>query len=139
MAAAGKHLFIYGTLMSTATGSFGRVARGRLHREARSLGAATIRGRLYDLGWQPGLVLGEDGIELVHGEAVLLASPEATFEWLDTYEGFDPHNSGLSEYARVELPIRLATGEALTAWVYHYVEDASEARPIADGCWKPRG
>ncbi|HKZ96611.1 MAG TPA: hypothetical protein VJ045_06485 [Hyphomicrobiaceae bacterium] len=35
-------------------------------------------------------------------------------------------------------PIRLAAGEALTAWVYHYVEEAHETRPIASGRWKPR-
>jgi gamma-glutamylcyclotransferase (GGCT)/AIG2-like uncharacterized protein YtfP len=44
------HLFVYGTLMSTASGAFGKAMRERLQREAQLVGPAAIQGRLYDLG-----------------------------------------------------------------------------------------
>ena len=46
------HLFVYGTLLSTA----GHPMGVRLRREARLIGAASIQGRLYRVSWYPGLV-----------------------------------------------------------------------------------
>ena len=54
-------LFVYGTLMSTATGAMGRGPRARLDRASRILGPASVTGHLYDLGRYPGLVLKAPG------------------------------------------------------------------------------
>lgn len=127
-------LFAYGTLMTAAhASSMGQRERERLAREARSLGAATLAGRLVDLGRYPGLVVGGDGV--VHGEALRLADPEATLTWLDAYEGIVPGRRELAEYERAERTIRLQTGQDVTAWVYVYLRDIAAKAEIPGGRW----
>lgn len=127
-------LFAYGTLMTRAQASrTGRRERDRLASEARSLGAATLPGRLLDLGRYPGLVERGDG--LVHGEALHLADPETTLRWLDAYEGIGPGSTGDAEYCRVERTIRLESGQELTAWVYLYQRDGADRPEVPHGRW----
>ena len=47
-------LFVYGTLMRVSRAAMGVRPRARLNREARFVGAATVHGRLFDLGAYPG-------------------------------------------------------------------------------------
>lgn len=128
MIRAGICLFVYGTLMSAATSSLGQRERKRLHREARCLGPATVRGQLYHVGPCPALTDGDDSAGSVHGEAFLLTRPKATFGWLDRFEAPD--------YARVERSILLASGDCRNAWVYVYVGATGQARAIASGRWR---
>lgn len=136
MARQGSHLFVYGTLMSAATGALGHAHRARLARETRSLGPATMAGaKLYDLGRYPGLVeSGHDG-DVVHGEALLLLNPVRTFSWLDPYEDISPSDPANSAYARLERPVRLARGEVITAWVYVFLRDVANRRLVPGGRW----
>jgi gamma-glutamylcyclotransferase (GGCT)/AIG2-like uncharacterized protein YtfP len=132
----GRHLFVYGTLMSTAAGALGRAQRERLARESRGLGPAAMAGaRLYDLGRYPGLVESSQGSDVVHGEVVALLNPQRTLAWLDAYEGVLPGDPSLSEYARLERPIQVARGETLQAWVYVFLRDVARRRRIANGRW----
>ena len=135
MTASNRHLFVYGTLMGCASGRLGQSQRERLAREALSLGAATLRGALHNLGDYPGFVESGGG-GIVHGEALMLAEPSATFPWLDAYEGIQVEASGASDYARREHEIRLASGETLSAWVYVYLGDTAGARRIESGRWE---
>jgi gamma-glutamylcyclotransferase (GGCT)/AIG2-like uncharacterized protein YtfP len=130
-----RHLFVYGTLMSTAPGVFGKAMRERLQREAQLVGPAAIHGRLYDLGRYPALVDSEDPADLVHGEVFVLHEPSKSLAWLDKYEGIIPGQHGHSEYQRVERPVQLASGERITAWVYLYRKSIARARRIASGRW----
>lgn len=134
-------LFVYGTLRSTATSRLGREQRARLQREGRSLSAAVVRGRLYDLGRYPGLVGSDDMADLVHGEIFELREPALSLTWLDAYEGVQPDLPELGEYRR-ETWLALLEREALpdtqrgmTAWVYVCARDLSAARRIAGGRW----
>jgi gamma-glutamylcyclotransferase (GGCT)/AIG2-like uncharacterized protein YtfP len=131
------YLFVYGTLMSTAAGALGKGMRERLQREARLLGAATIRGRLYDLGRYPALVDSDDPAELVHGEVFALHAPRMSFAWLDKYEGIVPGRHGHNEYERVERPVRLDSGQEITAWVYLYRKSIAGVPRITTGRWGP--
>jgi gamma-glutamylcyclotransferase (GGCT)/AIG2-like uncharacterized protein YtfP len=137
MKSSGAHLFVYGTLTSAAPRGLGRGERDRLYREARPLGAATIHGRLFDLGRYPGLVDGREEADTAHGEAFLLTAPDTTFAWLDIYEGCHDSRCGRDDYARVLRQIRLVTGETLTAWVYLYRKVLVRARRIPSGRWQP--
>jgi len=65
------HLFVYGTLLSSA----GHPMGARLGREARLIGEASIEGRLYSLGRYPGLVDVVDRESRVHGEVFVLKEP----------------------------------------------------------------
>ncbi len=66
-----QHLFVYGTLMSGAGHRMG----ARLQREARLVGPARIKGRLYDLGAYPALVETGPADGDVHGEVFELIDP----------------------------------------------------------------
>lgn len=136
MQTAPRHLFVYGTLMSAATGALGHAQRARLQRETRSLGPATMaRARLYDLGRYPGLVESDNAADVVHGEALLLLDAQRTFTWLDPYEDISAADPAHDMYARRERAIRLARGEVVTAWVYVFLDDVAHRRLIAGGRW----
>ena len=125
------HLFVYGTLLSTA----GHPNGPRLQREARLVGEASIAGRLYRIKHYPGLVEGTDSQERVHGEVYVLNNPVSALKWLDAYEGIVPGALDRNEYERVERPVRLASGEQITVWVYLYCKDVARFRLIPDGRW----
>ena len=127
-------LFVYGTLMCWAASDYGRDNRKRLHASATSLGPATVRGCLYDLGAYPGFVTSNEAADVVHGEVLRLDDPDAVFPWLDAYEGIVPGAPG-GEYERVTIEARLAGGETITAWVYLCRLDVSLLPRIADGRW----
>lgn len=128
-------LFVYGTLMSAASDELGRPMRERLQREARSLGAAAIHGRLYDLGDYPGLRDGTGNGEVVHGEVFRLDDPEAVFLWLDAYESIVPNDPAASEYERARRSVTLADGTTVTASVYLYRTQPAQEGYRPDGRW----
>ncbi|MGH6815663.1 MAG: gamma-glutamylcyclotransferase family protein [Hyphomicrobiaceae bacterium] len=130
------YLFVYGTLMSSAAETLGRVQRARLRREGRSLGPATTTGRLYDLGRYPGLIERAQPGDVVHGEVYALDDDSASLGWLDAYEGIVPGRP--SDYTRTERAVRLASGETVTAWMYVATRDVSRARHIRSGRWEAR-
>jgi gamma-glutamylcyclotransferase (GGCT)/AIG2-like uncharacterized protein YtfP len=123
------HLFVYGTLLSTAGHPMGT----RLGREAKLIGQASIAGVLYRLGQYPGLIASADLQKRVHGEVFALNNPEASLTWLDAYEGIVPGDEQ-NEYQRVERDVQLASGEELAVWVYLY-RKKPQGQPIASGRW----
>jgi gamma-glutamylcyclotransferase (GGCT)/AIG2-like uncharacterized protein YtfP len=125
------HLFVYGSLMSTARHPMGE----RLRAEAQLIGAATIQGRLYRVSWYPGVVESADPGDRVHGEVYVLGDPGRALAWLDAYEGIAADNDASAEYTRLERPVRLATGEETAAWVYLYRKDVSGLALVAEGRW----
>ena len=125
------HLFVYGTLLSSA----GHPMGARLGREARLLGEATIAGcRLYSLGRYPGLVEVVDAKAIVHGEVFALNNPAASLVWLDAYERISPDTPN-NDYERCERNVLLASGEELTAWVYLYRTSVVGLPVVPDGRW----
>lgn len=122
--AAQRHVFVYGTLR-----------RGQrnditcLRPAPRFLGAARIRGTLYDLGDYPGLVLG--GSDWVQGE-VYAIEPELERQ-LDLIEEVAPVPSG--EYQRRQVQVEL-NGQTLRCLVYEIAPERVRAMPrIASGDW----
>jgi gamma-glutamylcyclotransferase (GGCT)/AIG2-like uncharacterized protein YtfP len=136
--AESDHLFVYGTLMSSARAArLGARERTRLRRESSSLGPASMPGRLYDLGAYPALVLSVGGRGLVRGELLKLDDPAVALSWLDAYENAAP-GSGHKEYRRSIRQARLASGALVDAWVYEYLGSVARALPVASGRWLPR-
>ena len=125
------HLFVYGSLMSSAAHPMGE----RLRREARLVGEATIRGRLYRISWYPGVVIGPEPGERVYGEVYALEDPDRALAWLDAYEGILPERHDKNEYERAEQPVRLASGKEITAWVYLYRGDVAGLSALPGGRW----
>ncbi len=130
-----RNLFAYGTLMTTAVGVLGRAQRARLMREAKSLGPASVRGRLFDLGSYPGLVEPHGDGEIVYGELLELIDPARSLVWLDAYEGIVPGDHPHNAYRRLQYDVRLASGERRAAWIYLYQGALTRARLISEGRW----
>jgi gamma-glutamylcyclotransferase (GGCT)/AIG2-like uncharacterized protein YtfP len=128
--AMNPNLFVYGSLLST----IGHPSGERLRREARLLGAASMPGQLYRVGWYPGLVEAA-GDSCVHGELYALADPAGSLAWLDDYESIVPGKEADNEYVRAERAVQLVSGERLTAWVYLYQWDITGRQLVADGRW----
>lgn len=131
-------LFVYGTLMrAAATAAMGRDMRARLEAEGDWLGAATLSGRLYDLGAYPGLIRATPNGDRVHGEVYRLRDPRASFVWLDAYEGI-PAGQTLSghEYERVVDRAARPDGSSLDVWIYGLISAPDGARFVADGRWR---
>lgn len=115
-------LFVYGTLKRGSANPWSR----RLWSQAVFLGAATVAGRLYDLGAFPALVETADGDSVVQGELAELAATQL-LELLDAYEG--------PQYERVLRSARLEDGTEREAWVYVWRAPLGRARLIAGGRW----
>ncbi len=132
------HLFVYGTLMSTASGALGRDMRLALRREARLIGTATVRGRLYDLGNYPGLVAGNNPAEIVHGEVLAMMDPDNSLVKLDAYEGIARGPRAVGEYHRVMVEATLDAGGQVLAWTYLFNRPVMGLPQVRSGRWKPR-
>ncbi len=116
-------LFVYGTLMRGGRGFPGW--RGRL--QARCLGAAQARGRLYDFGAYPAAVFDPAAGSPISGELYRLGRPQG-MPLLDAYEG--------PLFARARVEVQPESGPPVIAWAYALARPAPSARLIA--AWKPR-
>lgn len=119
-------LFVYGSLLPG-------LPLHPLLTPAIPLGPGSIQGRLYDLGDYPGAVEAEEG--RVHGEAYRLRDP-GLLARLDDEEGYDPADEAASLYLRRRLPVTLADGRVLPAWVYLYAGPLEQAAPVPSGDWR---
>jgi gamma-glutamylcyclotransferase (GGCT)/AIG2-like uncharacterized protein YtfP len=105
-------LFIYGTLHpDRAPREIAATARC-----LTSIGRATIRARLLDLGAYPGIVL-DDTAAPIPGE--LFSVPDAaTLAALDAYEDYRPHDPANSLFLRTKAVVTLDDGSEKSCWVY---------------------
>lgn len=125
-------LFVYGTLRR---GSAHPMAH-RLAMQSDFLGRGTIGGKLYSLGFYPGLAAAESQSHRVHGEVVRLRHPAFSFTWIDLYEGCGPNAPEPHDFRRVVVPVTLNSGAPVEAWVYTYLKRISAARHVPGGRWK---
>lgn len=120
-----KHLvFVYGTLRRGGLRAMPEVFPG-----AKLVGRATVRGRLYDLGEYPGLLL-LDGASGARVAGEVYAVGEETLGELDAVEAAD-------DYRRRRVEATLDAG-ASPCWVYVGGRDAqfySRHPLIASGDW----
>jgi gamma-glutamylcyclotransferase (GGCT)/AIG2-like uncharacterized protein YtfP len=134
-----QRLFVYGTLMSSARGAYGQVARARLLGEAPHRVAAHTLGELYELGQYPGLVVRDDPNDkttnVVHGQLVLLPDEKATLSWLDEYEAISTAPHADNEYVRQLRDVTVADGSTVSAWIYVYVKSVAGLARIQGGRW----
>jgi gamma-glutamylcyclotransferase (GGCT)/AIG2-like uncharacterized protein YtfP len=136
-APATQRLFVYGTLLSTAAGDYGKGARLRLISEAfpRRF-PATTAGRLYELGQYPGLVASSAAPDIVHGQLLLLSDPAATLPWLDEYEMISSAPHAGNEYVRQLRDVSIIGGQTVSAWSYLYLKSVVGLPRIPSGRWQ---
>jgi gamma-glutamylcyclotransferase (GGCT)/AIG2-like uncharacterized protein YtfP len=117
-------LFVYGTLMSSDEEMSDFLKNG-----ARFLGKGVVKGRMYDLGEFPGIVVDQSG--KIHGEVYEITRPEI-WESLDRYEGA-PYL-----YTRETVECDLGS-KTVMVQVYNLVKGQEMNRPvITSGDWKRR-
>jgi gamma-glutamylcyclotransferase (GGCT)/AIG2-like uncharacterized protein YtfP len=113
-----SHLFVYGTLRR------GGPMHALLEPGACWVGAARLRGRLYDLGPFPGLAEGRRG-DWVQGELYRIGRADLLAA-LDRYEG--------RAFRRViREVVRADDDSAVSAWVYLFAGSLRGRRRIASG------
>ena len=114
-----RHVFVYGTLRAG-----GRNDIGRLRPAPEYVGRAEVPGRLFSLGWYPGLLLGGSDAEPVVGEVYAIdAALEAV---LDRIEAIVPGPD--SEYFKREIPVKV-DGRCIECLVYEVNPAAVQGRP----------
>jgi gamma-glutamylcyclotransferase (GGCT)/AIG2-like uncharacterized protein YtfP len=123
------YLFIYGTLMpSEADDEIAHIVR-----RLRRLGAAYVRGRLYNFGEYPGAVIDHSANTLVRGELVELPADKGILDALDKYEEFNPSKPQKSLFVRKKAKIKLASGRTVEGWIYVYNRNPGNAPLIRGG------
>jgi gamma-glutamylcyclotransferase (GGCT)/AIG2-like uncharacterized protein YtfP len=129
-----EYLFVYGTLLGrTPDPAVNRVLR----RYCGDAGAASVWGRLYRLGWYPGLAVDTGAPQRVQGRLLRLDAPSLCWSVLDAYEGYLPGAPARSEFVRKRIVVRRKSdGSVLVAWTYVYNGDPGRGRPIRD--WRRR-
>jgi gamma-glutamylcyclotransferase (GGCT)/AIG2-like uncharacterized protein YtfP len=98
-----------------------------------SVGAASIAGRLYDLGEYPGAIADEQASERVVGWIYEIPPGDAALKQLDAYEGIDPKNSAASLFLRRRAVAELAGGGQIDCWLYAYNRAVEGRSLIVDG------
>lgn len=132
-----RHIFTYGTLMSSATGDLGAAERALLRAFASCVGPAAIRGSMFDAGACPGVVLEGRARDVVCGELWRIpGSMPDLVEALDRYEGCAARCPLPHPYARRRIRVRQAGGRRVTAWIYLWVKSTDGLVRIDDGCWR---
>ena len=96
-------LFVYGTLHpDRAPAEIAEVVRG-----FRQIGRGSVRGKLFDLGEYPGVVL-DGGGGVVNG--VVFTLPDGVLARLDAYEG--------GSFERERVRVEMADGSRRECWMY---------------------
>ncbi len=116
------YLFVYGTLKRSF--SLHKYLQG-----ACFLGEGYIKGfEMYDLGSYPGIVPGNG---IVYGEVYQVYPADLALVDEIEAEG--------EEYQRRLVPVFLASGDVLEAFVYVYLGDVSLRPVVANGIWSKKG
>lgn len=110
-----RHIVFYGTLRR----GHPKHAELGLPRALRYIGPRAVRGALFELGEYPGLVAGDDTVEVELYEI----RDDSVLERLDRYEGFDPTRPAESPFVRETIHVRRLAhsgGLECLAWVYRF-------------------
>lgn len=124
------NVFVYGTLRAAEANDIRRVAASHGFTEPRLVGFTSVRGKLYDFGHYPGLVVDDAGIP-VPGEVYEIDCGLVPI--LDEIEEVYPGVEGLFIGRDVNL---LVAGELITCRFYPVAACAVQgAAKISDGDW----
>ena len=110
-------IFVYGTLRRELGLGLSQLLRSK----GEFIGAATLQGRLYDVGHYPAAIPSEQSNDEVSGDVYRLAQPGPVLAILDEYEGCDPGATEPTQYRRILASVRLSSdGREIEAWFYAY-------------------
>lgn len=108
-------LFVYGTLQS----SFENEMAVFLRENATFFCKGTVKGKLFLLGWYPGLMLDNTGIE-IHGQVFeVYQNEELVLKRLDEYEGVE-----MCDFRRILGEVDTKYGN-INCWLYESLIDST--------------
>jgi gamma-glutamylcyclotransferase (GGCT)/AIG2-like uncharacterized protein YtfP len=128
MHTAADRLFIYGSLLS----GMEPPAMSDVVRRMKFVCNATIRGKLYDFGPFPGVLL-DEAAGVVKGRIVEV--PGDCWDRLDRYEACPLPDSLDGLFRRIKTTARRDDGRPIDCWIYVYNQDISRAKLVETGCW----
>lgn len=128
----GPYLFVYGTLRPGHSGKGSRMMR-KLMADAVHIGRGRARGKLFRVGWYPGLVSSTKPNEYVVGDVFRLPRESGLLTKLDRYEDASTKQDPNREYIRRRKVVTLDSGDQVVAWAYVYNRPVSRTRLIEDG------
>jgi len=120
-------LFVYGTLL-VANNEFASY----LTRNSTFCCRGKIKGKLYDAGHYPALVIDSKDNYDVWGTVYRLKNPQEVLKQLDFYEGFGEGEDQPYLFVREALLIETDQG-LITCWVYLYNRPVATLREITTG------
>lgn len=128
-----QNVFVYGTLRAGEVNDIGEAAARHDIAEPEWLGTATVRGRLFDFGAYPGLVVDTVDDRCVDVKGDIYAIDDALVAVLDEIEAVYPGVEGLFLAREVSLDV---DGEPLACRFYPVAAKAVQGLPeIASGDW----
>ncbi|MEO0424622.1 MAG: gamma-glutamylcyclotransferase family protein [Pseudomonadota bacterium] len=136
------HLFVYGTLRTSADHPLGKM----LSEGADCIGSGTIQARLYIVddpdeegpNSYPAALPSQNPNDRVRGEVFRLHDPQTLLPVFDDYEACSPRWEEPHEFLRRKVRVRMDSGDEMTAIAYLYTWDISTAHPIESGDYKER-
>ncbi|HYH84697.1 MAG TPA: gamma-glutamylcyclotransferase family protein [Pyrinomonadaceae bacterium] len=124
-----EYIFIYGTLLP----EYAPDEIAGIVRQLRRVGSGCVRGRLYDLGNYPGVILDASSRTKVRGHLFALPDGKRVLRALDSYEDFKPDDVKNSLFVRKRTTATLDDGRKVECWVYVYNRDPSSAPLVSGG------
>jgi gamma-glutamylcyclotransferase (GGCT)/AIG2-like uncharacterized protein YtfP len=124
-----RHLFVYGTLLSSLAGPGNPSLRGW----TTLVGPGRITGRLFDAGAYPAAVLSEEGtirgeLHEIRGDRV-----DSLLDLLDAYEQYFPERPHASLFVRRLTEVERPAGDPVPAWIYGYNQEVEGLTRIDSG------
>ena len=107
-------LFVYGTLLDDDN-----EYAIYLKNNSSFYSEGRLRGKLYDIGEYPGVILSEETDTFVYGNILKIDRPQKVFAVVDGYEGYGTDQPRLNEFMRKLIEVETAAG-VVTCWVYFY-------------------
>lgn len=126
---AREFLFAYGTLRKGCAVNAYRI----LNRYCDYFAEGVLNGQLFEVDGYPGVVATGHVAETVVGELYVVNSKEKLLAALDEYEECTDNFPQPHEYMRQRLPIKLADGDVVQAWVYVYNRPTDALKRIDSG------
>ena len=130
------HLFVYGTLMTTAGHALGQLLREK----SRFVVKGSICARLYMIdepdgsdNRYPGALPSPDPADRVYGEVYEILDPDPVFDELDKFEACAPGYPEPFEFLLREIDVATEDGGSFRAGCYLYTWDVSGAERIPSG------
>jgi gamma-glutamylcyclotransferase (GGCT)/AIG2-like uncharacterized protein YtfP len=129
-----QHVFVYGTLRAGEVNDIHRAAERHGIAPPQRVGAAYVKGRLFDFGSYPGLVL-DDAAAPVRGDVYRI--DDALIPVLDEIEEVYPGVEGLFRAHRLHVEVTLQGSASHVDCLIYPVADAAvtELPRIENGDW----